>query len=31
LKKHHFQMDEGKTVLFGQCEGCAAEEGWDEE
>lgn len=31
LKKHHFQMDEGKTVLFGQCEGCAAEEGRDEE
>lgn len=22
LRKHHFQIDEGKTVLFGQCEGC---------
>lgn len=22
MKKHHFQIDEGKTVLFGQCEGC---------
>ncbi len=25
LKKHHFQLDEGKTVLFGQCEGCCVE------
>ncbi len=24
-KKHHFQLDEGKTVLFGQCEGCCVE------
>lgn len=22
MKKHHFQLDEGKTVLFGHCEGC---------
>lgn len=26
MKKHHFQIDEGKTVLFGQCEGCSVEE-----
>ncbi len=22
MKKHHFQIDEGRTVLLGQCEGC---------
>lgn len=22
MRKHHFQIDGGKTVLFGQCEGC---------
>jgi Fe2+ or Zn2+ uptake regulation protein len=22
MEKHHFQIDEGKTVLFGQCENC---------
>lgn len=22
MQRHHFQIDEGKTVLFGQCEGC---------
>lgn len=25
MKKHHFQIDEGKTVLLGQCEGCSRE------
>lgn len=27
MKKHHFQIDEGKTVLFGQCEGCGGQTG----
>lgn len=22
MQKHHFQIDEGKTILFGQCENC---------
>lgn len=22
MRKHHFQLDEGSTVLFGQCESC---------
>lgn len=26
MKKHHFQIDEGKTVLFGQCENCCGQE-----
>lgn len=26
MKKHHFQIDEGKTVLFGQCESCCGQE-----
>lgn len=26
LRRHHFQIDEGKTVLFGQCEGCGGQE-----
>ncbi len=26
MRKHHFQVDEGNTVLFGQCEGCRLEE-----
>lgn len=26
MRKHHFQIDEGKTVLFGQCEGCGGQE-----
>lgn len=26
MKKHHFQVDEGKTVLFGQCESCVGQE-----
>lgn len=30
MKKHHFQLDEGKTVLFGQCEGCCNKGGTDE-
>lgn len=25
MKKHHFQLDEGKTVLFGHCEGCSGQ------
>ncbi len=25
MKNHHFQVDEGRTVLFGQCESCAGE------
>ncbi len=25
MKKHHFHVDEGKTVLFGQCEDCGQE------
>lgn len=26
MKRHHFQIDGGKTVLFGQCEGCNQKE-----
>lgn len=26
MRKHHFQLDEGRTVLFGQCEGCSGQE-----
>ncbi len=26
MRKHHFQVDGGNTVLFGQCEGCRLEE-----
>lgn len=26
MRKHHFQIDEGKTVLFGQCETCSGQE-----
>lgn len=26
LKRHHFKVDEGQTVLFGQCESCGAKE-----
>lgn len=26
MKKHHFQVDEGRTVLFGQCESCCEQE-----
>ncbi|MCI8584401.1 MAG: transcriptional repressor [Lachnospiraceae bacterium] len=26
MKRHRFQIDEGKTVLFGQCEGCCRRE-----
>lgn len=25
MRKHHFQIDGGKTVLFGQCEGCSGQ------
>lgn len=25
MQKHHFQIDEGKTVLFGQCESCCGD------
>ena len=25
MQKHHFHVDEGKTVLFGQCETCCGE------
>lgn len=25
MQKHHFQVDEGKTILFGQCESCGQE------
>lgn len=25
MQKHHFHVDEGKTVLFGQCETCSEE------
>lgn len=25
MQRHHFQIDERQTVLFGQCEGCARE------
>ena len=27
MRKHHFQVDERQTVLFGQCEGCTKEKG----
>lgn len=27
MRKHHFQIDEGQTVLFGQCEGCGRADG----
>ncbi len=27
LKKHHFNIDEGKTILFGCCEGCGKKDG----
>lgn len=27
FRKHHFSVDEEKTVLFGLCEGCGEEEG----
>lgn len=26
MRKHHFRIDGGKTLLFGQCEECAAED-----
>lgn len=26
LQKHHFQIDGGKTMLFGQCEDCCSAE-----
>lgn len=26
MRKHHFQLDESRTVLFGQCEGCSGQE-----
>lgn len=26
MKKHHFRIDEGMTILFGHCEGCQTEE-----
>lgn len=25
MQKHHFQVDEGRTILFGQCESCGQE------
>ncbi|MBR5509993.1 MAG: transcriptional repressor [Lachnospiraceae bacterium] len=25
MRKHRFQVDEGKTILFGQCESCGQE------
>lgn len=25
MEKHHFRIDEGKTILFGQCEKCYEE------
>ena len=30
MKRHHFQLDEGRTMLFGQCEGCMGQGGQDE-
>lgn len=27
MKNHHFRLDESRTVLFGQCEGCNRQEG----
>ena len=26
MKKHRFQIDGGKTMLFGQCEECSKDE-----
>jgi Fur family ferric uptake transcriptional regulator len=26
MQKHHFQIDEGKTMLFGQCEDCGRQQ-----
>lgn len=26
MKRHHFQVDESRTVLFGQCESCGGQE-----
>ena len=27
FRRHHFSVDEEKTVLFGHCEDCGKEEG----
>lgn len=26
MKKHHFRIDGGRTMLFGRCEGCGVED-----